>query len=145
MQPYDRLSEPVKQKDRDEVASLPRLAQLAGEALRRERRVAVPQPLAAGALATLAAHLRATPKDQVPVAVLPLDTAAMVAMAAALLADGIAIEAVLGAGADYVLPGLATVLRRAWRIHVASGPVAAALAARASEAVNDEGAVRALA
>ena len=131
----------MKQKDRDEVASLPRLAQLAGEALRRERRVAVPRPLAPAALATLAAHLRATPKDQVPVAVLPLDTAAMVEMAAALLADGIAIEAVLGAGADYAVPGLAAVLRRAWRIHVASGPAAAALAARASEAANDKGAI----
>ena len=141
MQPYDRLGEPVKQKDRDEVASLPRLAQLAGEALRRERRVAVPRPLAPAALATLAAHLRATPKDQVPVAVLPLDTAAMGEMAAALLADGIAIEAVLGAGADYAVPGLAAVLRRAWRIHVASGPAAAALAARASEAANDKGAI----
>ena len=145
MQPYDLLSEPVKQKDRDEVASLPRLAELAGEALRHERRVAVPHLLDTAALDVLEASLRATPKDSVPVAVLPLEQAPMIDIAASLLADGIAIEAVLGGGTDYAMPGLADVLRRAWRVHVATGDVGEALTARAREAADNRGTIHALA
>ena len=146
MQPYDQLSEPVKQKDRDEVASLPRLAELAGEAIRHERRIAVPHLLDPAALDTLEKSLRATPKDSVPVAVLPFDdNAAMVDIAASLLADGIAIEAVLSGAADYAMPGLAAVLRRAWRIHVASAPAREALNRRAGEAVDERGTIHALA
>jgi hypothetical protein len=145
MQPYDLLSEPVKQKDRDEVASLPRLAELAGEALRHERRVAVPHLLDTAALDVLEASLRATPKESVPVAVLPLEQAPMIDIAASLLADGIAIEAVLGGGTDYAMPGLADVLRRAWRVHVATGDVREALTARAREAADNRGTIHALA
>lgn len=145
MQPYDQLSEPVKQKDRDEVASLPRLAELAGEALRHERRVAVPYALDAAAADALEATLRASPKDSVPVAVLPLDAPAMIDIAASLLADGIAIEAVLSGATDYAVPGLADVLRRAWRIHVTTGDVHAALSRRARESADTRGTIHALA
>lgn len=146
MQPYDQLSEPVKQKDRDEVASLPRLAELAGEALRHERRIAVPHLLDAAALDALEANLRASPKDSVPVAVLPLeDDAAAVEVAASLLADGIAIEAVLSGKTDYAMPGLADVLRRAWRIHIATGAARAALDHRARETADTRGTIYALA
>jgi len=145
MQPYDRLSEAVKQKDRDEVASLPRLAELAGEALRHERRVAVPHLLDAAALDALETNLRASPKDSVPVAVLPLEQAQMIDVAVSLLADGIAIEAVLSGATDYAMPGLADVLRRAWRIHVATGETQAALGRRARETVDTRGSIHALA
>lgn len=141
MQPYDQLSEPVKQKDRDEVASLPKMATLAGEALKRERRVAVPHLLDAAGIDALEANLRATPKDQVPVAVLPLENATMLDIAASLLASGIALEAVVTGATDYTVPGLADLLRRAWRIHVASGDVAASLAARTTETTDMRGAV----
>jgi hypothetical protein len=145
MQPYDRLSDAAKQKDRDEVASLPRLAELAGEALRHERRVAVPCLLDAAALDALEANLRLTAKDAVPVAVLPLEQAEMIDIAASLLAEGIAVEAVLASAPDYAIPGLADVLRRAWRIHVASGTAHAAMRPRASEAADDRGSIHALA
>jgi hypothetical protein len=141
MQPYDRLAEPVKQKDRDEVASLPAMARLAGEMLKRERRVAVPLLADAAALESLVLDLRATPKTVAPVAVLPLDRPAMVAIAASLLAEGIRVEAVLGRPADYALPGLADVLRRAWRIHVAAGDAHSAVAARAPAHADERGAI----
>jgi hypothetical protein len=69
----------------------------------------------------------------------------MVDIAASLLADGIAIEAVLSGAADYAMPGLAAVLRRAWRIHVASAPARQALNRRAGEAVDERGTIHALA
>ena len=141
MQPYDQLSEPVKQKDRDEVASLPKMATLAGEALKRERRVAVPHLLDAKGIDALEANLRSTPKDQVPVAVLPLEDATMVDIAASLLASGIALEAVLTGATDYSASGLADLLRRAWRIHVASGDLTASLAARTTETADMGGGV----
>jgi len=142
MQPYDRLSEPVKQKDRDEVASLCEMARLAGEIIKRERRVAVPHLLDAAALDALENNLRVTLEGQAPVAVLPLVDTAMVDTAASLLADGIRIEAVLGRPADYTLPGLADVLRRAWRIHVAAdSDVRAASIGRATERADERGAI----
>jgi hypothetical protein len=141
MQPYDRLSEPVKQKDRDEVASLPELARLAGETIRRERRVGIAPLIDAAALDTLEANLRRTPRTAVPVVVLPIDDPAMLEVAASLLAVGIRIEAVLGQPAGYAVPGLADVLRRAWRIHIAGGDARGAVGARAAEHANQRGAI----
>jgi hypothetical protein len=141
MQPYDRLSEPVKQKDRDEVASLPELARLAGETIRRERRVGIAPLIDAAALDTLEANLRRTPRTAVPVAVLPVDDPAMLEVAASLLAVGIRIEAVLGQPVGYAVPGLADVLRRAWRIHIAGGDARVAVGARAAEHANQRGAI----
>jgi len=43
------------------------------------------------------------------------------------------------------MPGLAAVLRRAWRIHVASAPAREALNRRAGEAVDERGTIHALA
>ncbi|MBI4923250.1 MAG: hypothetical protein HY834_16025 [Devosia nanyangense] len=151
MLPYDQLSEPVRQKDRDEVASLAAMAGLAGEALLRERRIGLPRPLGTAALTRFVDDLRATPKPFVPVAVLSLDDAAMVRLAQALIGAGIAIEAVLGRstgdlrGDPGVAPELASVLRRAWRIHVAGDDDARpALAERATACANENGAIDAL-
>jgi len=52
---------------------------------------------------------------------------------------------VLSGAADYAMPGLAAVLRRAWRIHVASAPAREALNRRAGEAVDERGTIHALA
>ncbi|HEX4296842.1 MAG TPA: RyR domain-containing protein [Devosia sp.] len=151
MIPYAELSEGAKQKDRDEVASLAPMAALAGEALLRERRVALTAPLAGSALQRFADNLLASPKAQVPVAVLPLDDAGMLGVAATLAGRGIAIEAVLGEGSfalwrsEAEAPRLASILRAAWRIHVAQGRTARdALAERAGEVGNGEGAIDAL-
>jgi len=87
--------------------------------------------------------LAAVPKDEAPAVVLALDDDALVPVAETMLNEGIAIEAVLPSSPR---PALAGLLRRAWRIHVATGPTArAALAERAREIVTAEGDVHALA
>ncbi len=151
MVPFDQLDEPGRQKDRDEVASLPTMAALAGEALRRERRIGIPRPLEADAYARLRDDLRATPKAEVPVAVLPLDDVAMLRLAAALIDDGVLLEAMLDHWGDQLRadpaagPLLADILRRAWRIHVV--PQAEAremLIERVGACVGETGAIDAL-
>jgi hypothetical protein len=146
---YAELDEAARQKDRDIVASIPPMAALAGEAVQRERRVGFPRPLAGAALAAAVAALAATPKDAVPVAVLPLDDADMVRLAGALLERGLRIEALLDQAVDALragdaAPRLAEVLRRAWRIHVVrAGDARAALPERAKEKVDATGAINA--
>jgi hypothetical protein len=122
--PYVELDEPAKQKDRDVVDSIPDMAALSGEALRRELRIGVPRPLEPEALDALVANLALPPKTLQPVVVLPLDDAGMVRMAQALLGRGLLLEAVLDQWVDELRAGdetatvLADVLHRAWRIHV---------------------------
>ena len=152
MIPYDQLAEPIKQKDRDEVASLIPMAALAGETLVRERCVGIATPLGSSALASVLDNLEKTPKDQAPVVVLALDRAEMLDVAEAAIGRGIALEAVLDESIDALRqrdvtgPRLDRVLRAAWRIHVALGrPAAAALAERAGEAANEQGGIDALA
>jgi len=141
--PFDQLSEAARQKDRDEVASLVTMAGLAGLVLKRERRIAVAAPLDAAALSRLRSALAAIPKDEVPVLVLSFDDDALLPLAETMLNENIAIEAVLPGSAR---PALVGVLRRAWRIHNATGRSArAALADRAREAATPEGAFHALA
>ena len=151
MLPYADLTEAARQKDRDQVGTLAAMATLASESLKRERRVGMPQPLDTAALAALRNNLALTAKDQVPVAVLPLDDAAVLGLAETLLADGVLVEAVLGQGITLLRRDLATaarlaeVLRNAWRIHIAPGRDGrAALADRAAETVDERGAIHAL-
>ena len=144
MQPYDLLSEPVKQKDRDEVASLPAMAALAGEALRRERRLGLTQALDAAALARLRTTLASTPKTHVPVVVIDVGADGVLPVAQGLLDVGVYVELVLDAATG--TPAAPALLRRAWRIHVVpDGSAAAAIHRRVSEIIESTGAVHALA
>lgn len=124
MIPYISLDEAAKQKDRDVVNSIPDMAALSGETLRRELRIGVPRPLEAEAVETMMANLALPPKTLLPVAVLPIDDAGMVRMAQALLDRGVHVEAVLDQWVDELraedetATALADVLHRAWRIHV---------------------------
>ncbi len=151
MIPYDQLAEPIKQKDRDEVASLIPMAALAGETLVRERRIAAPAPLAAAAVATLLQNFAPTPQTQIPVVVLSLDRPEMITLAETLLHSGIALELVLDDTAAHLrrnettAPRLAAILGAAWRIHVALDRTASAAAlGRAGETVNERGGIDAL-
>jgi len=144
---YAELTEAARQKDRDIVAAIPPMAALAGEALQRERRVGFPHPLAGAALAAAGAALAGTPKDRVPVAVLPLDDAAMVRFAGVLLERDIRLAVLLDRGVEALRAGdgaplLAAVLRRAWRIHVVrDGTAGAALGAQVTELVDERGTI----
>lgn len=124
MVPYTELTEAARQKDRDVVESIPEMAELAGETLRRELRIGVPRPLEAEAIETMLGNLALPPKTLRPVIVIPLDDAPMVRMAQTLLGRGLLIEAVLDQWVDELRAEdetatmLADVLHRAWRIHV---------------------------
>ena len=148
MIPYVELDEPAKQKDRDVVNSIPDMAALSGETLRREYRIGVPRPLEAEAIETFMGNLALPPKTLLPVAVLPLDDAPMVRMAKTLLDRGLLIEAVLDQWVDEVRSDeevavlLADVLHRAWRIHVVREIDARqALAELVNESVGETGAI----
>lgn len=121
--PFSSLDEAAKQKDRDEVMTLPELAELAGEALRREHRVAVSQPLGGEALENLLDTFATMAISEVPVAVIPAGDPAMLETAEALLAKDYAIEVVLDAMEPASNPDHATrraaIIRAAYRIHVA--------------------------
>ena len=152
MIPYAALDEAGKQKDRDEVQSLPDMAALGGEALKRERRIGVPRPLEDEAYTALRNTLAATPKDQVPVAVLPLDDAAMLPLAERLLADAVRIEIMLDHWTDDLrrdpatASRLADITRQAWRIHIVpEGNARDTLGARVSACVDQSGGIDALA
>ncbi|MEO8756261.1 MAG: RyR domain-containing protein [Devosia sp.] len=152
MVPYAELDEPGKQKDRDEVASLPAMASLSGESLKRERRIGLPRALDADAAAIFRNFVATAPKASVPVVVLPLDDAAMVEAAAALLDAGILVEAMLDRWTDdlrrddAIAPVLATVLRRAWRITVLRNDEARrVLSESVTECADETGVVDALA
>jgi hypothetical protein len=148
MIPYVDLDEPAKQKDRDVTESIPDMAALSGETLRRELRIGVPRPLEAEAIDTFVANLALPPKTLLPVAVLPLDDASMVRMAQTLLGRGLLIEAVLDQWVDEVraddaiATALADVLHRAWRISVVREIDARqALAELVKECVGETGAI----
>ena len=148
MIPYVELDEPAKQKDRDVVNSIPDMAALSGETLRREYRIGVPRPLEAEAIETFMGNLALPPKTLLAVAVLPLDDAPMVRMAKTLLDRGLLIEAVLDQWVDEVRSDeqvavlLADVLHRAWRIHVVREIDARqALAELVNESVGETGAI----
>ena len=121
---YVDLDEPAKQKDRDVVDSIPDMAELAGESLKRERRIGLPRPLEAEAYEAFLAQLRHSPKASHAVVVLPLDDAEMVRLASRLVSIGVYVEALLDQWVDEMRSDdaiallLADVLRRAWRIHV---------------------------
>ncbi|HWA18656.1 MAG TPA: RyR domain-containing protein [Devosia sp.] len=144
--PYAELDEAGKQKDRDEVMTLPRLAELGGHALVRERRIAVTE--AADADRLVAAFAKAA-KDRVPVAVLALDDAGMVKLGKHLLDTDVHVEAVLGSGVDALrsdaelAPALADVLHRAWRIHIAEGKTREAARRRSDETLDAGGIIHA--
>ena len=148
MIPYPDLDEPAKQKDRDVVNSIVHMAALAGESLRRERRIGAERALEGEVLETFLGHLQATPKASLPVVVLPLDDADMVRLARALLEQGVLIEVLLDQWvgvlreADATAPVLADVLHRAWRIHVVrEGYARHALTELVSEMANEIGAI----
>ncbi len=148
MIPYIRLDEPAKQKDRDVVDSIADMAALAGETLKRERRIGVERPLAPEALEAFVTELQHTPKAAVPVAVLPLDDAGMVHQAQALRAHGVLIEVLLDEWLDELRAGdqmaasLADVLHGAWRIHVVREAHARnALKELVTEMVSETGAI----
>ncbi len=145
---YVDLDEPAKQKDRDVVESIPDMAALAGESLKRERRVGVPRPLEGEAYETFLAQLRQTPKTSRPVAVLPLDDAGMVRLASRLVGVGVFVEALLDQWVDELRADddttrlLAGVLHGAWRIHVVQeGNGRDALNELVNEMVNGLGAI----
>jgi hypothetical protein len=151
MIPYDQLDEDDKQQDRAEVWSLPAMAQLAGERLRREHRIGLPRPLEEEAYAALKAGFARLPKDQAPVAVLPMDDAAMLRIAEQLIADGVLIEVLVDRWTEELRndldagPRLANVLRRAWRIHVVRDDRARKLLAdRVVKCVDENGGMDAL-
>jgi hypothetical protein len=148
MIPYIDLDEPAKQKDRDVVNSIVDMAAIAGESLRRERRIGAERLLEGEALQTFLRNLKATPKASLPVVVLPLDDADMARLAHALLEQGILIEVLLDhrvaalREADETATILAGVLHRAWRIHVVQeGDARYALAELVSEMANEIGAI----
>ena len=142
---YAELTEAARQKDRDIVASIPPMAALASEALRRERRVGIAHPLAGAALAAILAALAATPKDDVPVAVLPLDDADMVRLAKAVLDRDIRLEACSISGSTSCAPvtgaALAEVLRRPGASMSCVWVTPAALPGRAKETADATGAI----
>ncbi|MEO6395640.1 MAG: RyR domain-containing protein [Devosia sp.] len=150
MIPYDQLDEPGKQKDRDEVATLDRLAALSGEVLLSERRVGIDSSLTA-ALEQLVAKLRVVPATSLPVVVLPLNNIAAARMAASLIGRGIAVEAVIDTTMDDLrhangvdLPAFADVLRMAWRIHVApEGAAGDAIKGRTDQVADENGDIHA--
>lgn len=121
---YVELTDEARQKDRDVTESIPEMAALAGETLRRELRIGVARPLEPEAIDTMMANLALPPKTLQPVVVLPLDDAGMVRMAQTLLGRGLFVEAVLDQWVDELraddatAAALADVLHRAWRIHV---------------------------
>ena len=148
MIPYPDLDEPAKQKDRDVVNSIVHMAALAGESLRRERRIGAARALEGELLEAFLGHLQETPKACLPVVVLPLDDADMVRLAHALLEQGVLIEVLLDQWvgvlreADATAPVLADVLHRAWRIHVVrEGYARHALTELVSEMANEIGAI----
>ena len=148
MVPYIELTEAAKQKDRDVIHSIPDMATLAGETLKRERRIGVPRPLDNDELKAFVGHLADTPKASVPVAVLPLDDAGMVRVAHALLEHGVLVEIMLDRwvdelrAADETAEPLASVLHRAWRIHVVREGIARdAIEETVSELANEMGAI----
>jgi hypothetical protein len=150
--PYVDLTEAARQKDRDEVRTLPALAALAGEALKRERRIGMPRPLAPDAFAAFLAGLEPAPKDRVPVVVLPLDDVEMVELAGRVAAAGLRVAALLDGWTETLRRdpeagvGLAGVLRQAWRISVIRATDARhALHEEVSEIVEETGAIDALA
>ena len=144
--PYGALDEAGKQKDRDEAMTLPRLAELGGHALVRERRIAVTEPVEMDRLLATFAEVA---KDRVPVAVIALDDAATLKLVKHLLDADMHVEAVLGdevgaLRADAALaPILADVLHRAWRIHIAAGDARIAVHARATETIDSKGTIHA--
>ena len=147
---YVELDEPAKQKDRDVVDAIPEMAALAGESLKRERRIGVPRPLEADHYEIFLGQLRRTPKTFHPVAVLPLDDAGMVRLASRLVSIGIYVEALLDQWVDELRADdeiallLAGVLHRAWRIHVVQeGNARGALAELVDEMVDGLGAINA--
>jgi hypothetical protein len=152
MLPYADLDEPAKQKDRDEVLTLPALAALAGEALKRERRIGLLRPLDPEPYAALLAALAETPKDRAAVVVLPLDDAPMVELARRLLGDGVRLGVMLDRIGeslrrdDAVAAPMAEVLRGAWRIFIvrAEGDARYALTEEVTEIVDETGAINAL-
>jgi RyR domain len=123
LMPFDDLTEAGKQKDRDEVMTLPELAGLAGEALRREHRVPVALPLSGPSLDNLLERLGTMPVADFPVVVIPADDPEMFETAEALLAKDYAIEAVIGSMAETSDPAQAArraaIVRAAYRIHAA--------------------------
>jgi hypothetical protein len=145
---YVDLDEAAKQKDRDVTESIPDMAALAGEQLKRERRIGVPRPLEGDRYEEFLRQLRQTPKAMLPVAVLPLDDAEMVRLASRLVTIGILVEAVLDQwvdelrAVDETAQLLADVLRHAWRIHaVQEGNGRDALAELVDEIVDGLGAI----
>jgi hypothetical protein len=145
---YIELDDAARQKDRDVTESIPEMAALAGETLRREMRIGVPRPLEPEAIDAFMANLALPPKTLRPVVVLPLDDAGMVRMAQTLLDRGLLIEAVLDQWVDELRAGdetataLADVLHRAWRIHVVREIDARhALAELVNECVGETGAI----
>jgi hypothetical protein len=148
---YKDLTPAAQQKDRDEVATLPQLAALAGEALVRERRFRLTGPLDDRGLDRLCTAIAALPSTEMPVVVVPLGDATMVATAKSLAERAIAIAAVLDIGTDGLrrnsgssAPILATLLHRAWRIHVATGRSASDAAAElAPFSIDLQGAIHA--
>ncbi len=150
MIPYAALTEEAKQKDRDVTLAIPRMAALAGETLKRERRIGVPRPgpVEGDAYEAFLAQLRQTPKASLPVAVLPLDDADLVRLASRLVAIGVHIEVLLDQWVDELRARddlavvLADVLRHAWRIHVVQqGNARDALEELVSEIVDEMGTV----
>jgi hypothetical protein len=151
MVPYAELTEAARQKDRDEVLTLPALAALAGETLKRERRIGLPRPLEPEAYEAFLGALRATPKDQVPVLVLPLDDADLVELAGRLVTIGLRVAVLLDGwsaglrGNETLAASLAGVLRQAWRISIVRESEARrALGEEVSEIVDETGAINAL-
>ncbi len=145
---YVDLDEAARQKDRDVVDSIPDMAALAGESLKRERRIGLPRPLDADACAALLAQLEQTPKTSRAVAVLPLDDKGMVRLASRLVEAGLLVEALLDQWVDELRADdetarlLAGVLHRAWRIHVVrQGNGRDALNELVAEMVNEMGAI----
>jgi hypothetical protein len=148
MLPYSALSEAARQKDRDVTQSIPHMAALAGETLKRERRVGVSRPLEDEAYEGFLGQLRRTPKASVPVVVLPLDDADLVRLASRLVSVGVLIEVLLDQWVDDVRANdelvavLASVLHRAWRIHVVrEGNARDALEELVNEVANETGAI----
>ena len=123
--PYADLDEAGKQKDRDEVLTMPGMAGLAGRALVREWRVAIEGPFEGAAFDRLVAELSDPPKDDIAVAVLVLDSLETLGLATRLMEAGVQIEAVLGEASDRLRETApaerARVLRGAWRIHRGTG------------------------
>ncbi|MEQ1899475.1 MAG: RyR domain-containing protein [Devosia sp.] len=151
MIPYAELDEPGKQKDRDEVATLPKFAAISGEALLVERRVALTETLTESATEGLARALKSGPATQLPVIVLPLDGEPMASTAASLINAGIAVELVIDATMDDArhdlgskMPNYSALLAGAWRIHASlERPARQSVKERTHEMVDKEGRIHA--